>query len=157
GGHRTRLFDEATKPHPVAPKQVVERAVDRAEEGASVTPALAVVDVADQRIQPFVHPAVVARHQLTIRRRDHRVDGIRWSTFVLRIPAFALGRPRALMPGRLRRLPRVPRPRSLPPIGPVARPPHTRRSGSARTPRDRRGRECTGSRMPVARTWPPAR
>ena len=50
---------------------MVERAVNRAEERAAIALALNVVQLAGERVQTLVHPAVVARLKLTIRRGNH--------------------------------------------------------------------------------------
>src|SRR5262252_4358451 len=53
---------------------MVERAVDRAEEGRTVARSLGVGELRAQRVQPLVHPAVVTCHHLAVFGTDHGND-----------------------------------------------------------------------------------
>src|SRR5689334_20211429 len=66
---RTR---EAREPDAIGPHQMRQRPLDGAEERAALARALGRVHGGDERVEPLVHPAVVAREELAIRRVDHR-------------------------------------------------------------------------------------
>src|SRR5437868_5872109 len=68
------ICGKASEPNPVAPQDMVERAVNRPEERAAIALALDVVQLAGERVQTLVQPVAVARLQLTVRRRDHNAD-----------------------------------------------------------------------------------
>src|SRR5205085_7951497 len=50
---------------------MIERSMDGAKESAAVAFALDIVDPCARRIQPLVHPAVVARHEPAVFGCDH--------------------------------------------------------------------------------------
>jgi hypothetical protein len=65
-GAAALLRSEAGQPELVAPHQVVQRVVDRAEEGAAVALALGVGDLRAGIVQPAVEPAVVAGQETVV-------------------------------------------------------------------------------------------
>src|SRR5205085_536261 len=78
--HRHRLRNAALRPrqvpepaHPdgIAPQQMAQRLVDRAEEGAAFAPALLLAQLIGDAVQILVLPAIVARHALHIGGIDH--------------------------------------------------------------------------------------
>src|SRR5437879_5970521 len=71
---RARRAAESTEPHAVAPQEVIERPVDRAEERATLELALDVRQRRTGLVQPLVHPAVVAPHELAVVGCDHAGD-----------------------------------------------------------------------------------
>ena len=54
------------EPEAVRQQQMIQRAVDRAEEGPEIPLALLVGELGAERIQPLVHPAVVGGHRLGV-------------------------------------------------------------------------------------------
>lgn len=60
------LAEEAPEPDAVPQKKVIQRSMDRAEEGAPILLALRIREAGAQRVEFFVHPKVVARHQSTV-------------------------------------------------------------------------------------------
>ena len=63
---------EAMHPDAVAEQQVVERPVQRAEEGAAVGAVVGVRDLRRRAVQPLVHPGVVGRQHFELRLHAHR-------------------------------------------------------------------------------------
>ena len=55
------ICGKATEPNPITPRNMVERAVNRAEERAAIALALDVVQLAGERVQTLVQPVAVAR------------------------------------------------------------------------------------------------
>ncbi len=62
---------EAAHPGTVAPEQVAQRSLDRAEEGAARLPTLGVGQGVGCAVEAFVLPAIVARHALHVAEIDH--------------------------------------------------------------------------------------
>ena len=71
GRNRVRLVREASEPDAIAPQHVIERPVHRTEECAAVARAFIRAEFGNDREQPFVHPAVVAREELAVFDGDH--------------------------------------------------------------------------------------
>src|SRR5205823_1946359 len=69
-GCRANIPGEATEPHAIAPQDVIERAVDRAEERAAITLALVVRKACAAGVQTLVDPRAVTRHRAAILRRN---------------------------------------------------------------------------------------
>src|SRR6185369_4189647 len=60
----------------VGQEQVIQRPVDRAEEGADVAAALGIRDLCRNRVELLVHPRVVARQRLVLIDGGHQ----KWNT-----------------------------------------------------------------------------
>jgi hypothetical protein len=70
-GRLWRIAREAGEPREVSAEEVIERGVDRAEEGATVAPALFVRHVGAARVEALVHPAIVGSHHDAVVAVDH--------------------------------------------------------------------------------------
>src|SRR5262249_23539413 len=82
-------------PHLVGPQQVIERAVDRAEEGAALLLALGVAQLVGGAIEVLVLPAVVDRHGAHVLGCDHA--GLRaWLKRAMSCVSTSSARPSAL-------------------------------------------------------------
>src|SRR4051812_12948892 len=71
-----RYIGEAAHPDLIAPEQVAQRLVDRAEERTALAPPLLVGERIGHAIEIGVLPAIVARHAPHIGRVDHRVPTV---------------------------------------------------------------------------------
>src|SRR3984957_6305891 len=76
--HRFRNADrrpwqigEAAHPAAVAPQDVAQRLVDRAEPGAALAGALGVRQAVGDAVEVLILPAIVTRHPLDVRAVDH--------------------------------------------------------------------------------------
>src|SRR5580658_2180258 len=74
---RPRQVGEAAHPVAVAPQNVAERLVDRAEPSAALKPALVVRQAVGDAIEILILPAIVTRHPLDVRAIDHGFAGRR--------------------------------------------------------------------------------
>jgi len=72
--HGKRHAGEPAHPHAIGQQQVVERPVDRLEEGAGVLLALLVGELRAARVELLVHPPVVAGHAAGVNEQVH--DGL---------------------------------------------------------------------------------
>ena len=66
---------KSREPHAIRPQQVAERAWIEPKNAPRSRLRSSSANVADARVQPLVHPAVVAGEELAIRRVDHGNTG----------------------------------------------------------------------------------
>ena len=65
-GEGHTLSREASEPHLISPDQVLQRPVNGSEESTSVSPSVLFGELAADRIQALVEPAVVAGQELVL-------------------------------------------------------------------------------------------